>query len=599
MLYEFGTCRVDDTQRVLTRQGQRVPLPPKTFELLLFLVRQPGRAFSKQELLSALWPDAFVEEANLSFQISTLRKAVGDGAADWIETVPKHGYRFAAPVNETAAAAPPRRDLRIPAVAMLVMAAALAAGVAVWKRASPAPPIIHSIAVLPLHDVSPDAKEAWFAEGLTDAIISDLARISALRVTSRQSTVAFQNSVEPIDVIGRRLGADALIEGSAALAGGRVRLTVRLVQAATDRQLWSATYERNLADVLTLQGDVASAVADAVRVVTTADEHNALANRHPVDPDAYMLYLRGNHFFNLRSPDAVVKSIDYYQQAIARDPSFAAAYGGMALSYCLRIEVSPIDQAYGPLRAAAGRALALDPTQVDALVALTQPAFYADRNWREARRQLESILQRYPNHATARLWHGAVLTEVGTIDEAVAARRRALQLDPLANPTNNSMGSVLMQAGRYDEAIAAYKSTLELDPGYADAHGGLGLVYLKMGRRDEGIAEMETCARLSRNSIRMVARLAHAYGLIGRQADGRRLLQALLERSRREWVSPMAVAHAYAGLGDFDQAFARLEDAYTQGTATLIRLKSDPFLDPLKSDPRFADLVRRLNLPWP
>jgi tetratricopeptide (TPR) repeat protein len=186
-------------------------------------------------------------------------------------------------------------------------------------------------------------------------------------------------------------------------------------------------------------------------------------------------------------------------------------------------------------------------------------------------------LQRYPNHATARLWHGAVLTEVGTIDEAVAARRRALQLDPLANPTNNSMGTVLMQAGRYDEAIAAYKSTLELDPGYADAHGGLGLVYLKMGRRDEGIAEMETCARLSRNSIRMVARLAHAYGLIGRQADGRRLLQALLERSRREWVSPMAVAHAYAGLGDFDQAFASLEDAYTQGTATLIRLKSDPF----------------------
>jgi len=599
MLYEFGTCRVDDTQRVLTREGQRVPLPPKTFELLLFLLRHPRRAFSKQELLSALWPDTFVEEANLSFQISTLRKALGDGAADWIETVPKHGYRFAAPLNEAAAAAPPRRALRIAAIAVLATAAVLAAGVAVWKRASPTPPVIQSIAVLPLRDVSPDPKEAWFAEGLTDVVISDVAQISALRVTSRQSTMAFQNSVEPMDVIGRKLGVDALVEGSAALAGGRVRLTVRLVHAATDRQLWSGTYERNLADVLTLQGDVASAVADAVRVAMTADEHKALADRHPVDPDAYMLYLRGNYFFNLRGDEAILKSIEYYQQAIARDPSFAAAYGGMALSYCLRIGVSPIDQAYGPLRAAAGRALALDPTQVDALVARTQPAFYADRNWREARRQLESILQRYPNHVTARLWHGSVLTEVGTMDEAVAERRRALQLDPLANSTNNSMGAVLTQARRYDEAVAAFKNALELDPGYADAHGGLGLVYLKMGRRDEGVAEIETGARLSGNSIRMIARLAHAYGLVGRQADGRRLLQTLLERSRSEWMSPIFVAHAYAGLGDFDQAFARLEDAYARGTATLIRLKSDPFLDPLKSDPRFADLVRRLNLPWP
>jgi len=597
MLYEFGQCRLEDTQRVLTREGQRVPLPPKTFDLLLFLVRGSGRAFSKQELLSALWPDAFVEEANLSFQISTLRKALGDDGTGWVETVPKYGYRFGAPVTAVQVAPPSRRRNAI--VTAVAAVAILTAGVLMWPRVSTTSPVIRSIAVLPLRDTSPDPKEAWFAEGLTDAVISDLARISALRVTSRQSTMEFRNSVEPMDVIGRKLGVDAIVEGSAALADGRVRLTVRVVHAATDRQLWSDSYERGLADILTLQGDVASAVADAVRVAMTADERKSLANRHTVDPDAYMLYLRGNHFFNLRSPEAVLKSIDYYQQAIARDQSFAAAYGGMALSYCLRIEVSPVDQAYGPLRAAAGRALTLDPTQVDAQVALTQPTLYEDRNWRDARRQLESILQHYPNHVTARLWHGSLLTEVGTIDEAVAERRRALQLDPLSNPTNNSMGAVLMQARRYDDAIAAYKNTIELDPGYADPHGGLGLVYLKTGHRDEGIAEMETCARLSRNSIRMVARLAHAYGLVGRQADGFRLLATLQERSRTEWVSPVFLAHAYAGLGDFDQAFARLEEAFTQRNTILMRLKSDPFLDPLKNDPRFAHLVRRLNLPWP
>jgi TolB-like protein/DNA-binding winged helix-turn-helix (wHTH) protein len=325
MQYEFGTYRLDDTQRVLTHGEQRLQLPPKSFDLLLLLVRDAGRAFSKKELLSALWPDAFVEEANLSFQVSTIRKALGD-EAEWIETVPKHGYRFAGAVRQVAPAlgasakAPSRWALRSVIVGLAIAALAVTAGLVMWTRISPPEPLIRSIAVLPLRDASPNPKEAWFAEGLTDAVISDLARVSALRVISRQSTMAFRNSAEPIDVIGRRLGADALIEGSVALVEGRVRMTVRLVHAATDRQLWSATYERTLADVLTLQGDVASAVADEVRATMTADEHKAFANRHAVDPEAYVLYLRATHFFNQRNDADVLKSLDYYQQAIARDP---------------------------------------------------------------------------------------------------------------------------------------------------------------------------------------------------------------------------------------------------------------------------------------
>jgi TolB-like protein/DNA-binding winged helix-turn-helix (wHTH) protein/Tfp pilus assembly protein PilF len=601
MQYEFGKYRLDDTQRVLTRADQRLQLPPKSFDLLLLLVRGSGRAFSKQELLSALWPDAFVEEANLSFQVSTLRKTLGD-ESDLIETVPKHGYRFAGSVTQVepgrSVAAPSRRPRSL-ALGLAILAVALTVGLVTWNRLSPPAPLIRSVAVLPLRDASPDPKEGWFAEGMTDAIISDLARVSALRVISRQSTMAFRNSVEPMDVVGRRLGADALIEGSVALAEGRVRMTLRLVHAATDRQVWSATYERTLADVLALQGDVASAVADEVRAAMTVEEHKAFTNRHAVDPDAYVLYLRATHFFNQRTDDDTLKSIDYYRQAIAHDSSFAAAYGGMALSYSLRVESAPTDQVSGLVRAAAAQALALDPTQPDALVALAQATYLIDRNWRDARRQYDRILQQYPNHVTARSWRGTILTEVAPIDEAIAERRRALQIDPLAGPINNSMGAVLAQARRYDEAIAAFKTTIELDPVYADPHGHLGLVYLKTGRRHEGIAEMETCARLSHESVRMVARLAHTYGLVGRQADGRRLLQTLIDRSRREWVSPLFLAHGYAGLGDFDQAFARLEEAYAGGTPSLMRLKSDPFLDPIKGDARFADLVRRLNLPWP
>jgi TolB-like protein/DNA-binding winged helix-turn-helix (wHTH) protein/Flp pilus assembly protein TadD len=600
MLYEFGKYRLDDTQRVLTRADQRLQLPPKSFDLLLLLVRGSGRAFSKQELLSTLWPDAFVEEANLSFQVSTLRKTLGE-ESDLIETVPKHGYRFAGPVRQvepdTSLAALPRRPPLL-VVGLAIAAVALTVGLVTWSRLSPPAPVIHSIAVLPLRDTSPNPQEGWFADGLTDAVTSDLARVSALRVISRQSTLAFRNSADPMEAIGRRLGADALIEGSVALVDGRVRMTLRLVHAATDRQLWTGTYERKLADVLALQADVASTVAEEVRAAVTADEHNAFTNRQTVDPEAYVLYLRGIHFFNERTAAATQTSIDNFQQAIARDPSFAAAYGGLALSYSLRVEGASTDKVASLARAATAKALALDPTQPDALVVLAQSTFLIERNWREALRQYDRILQQYPNHVTARSWRGSILTEVAPIDEAIAERRRALQIDPLSNPVNNSMGAVLAQAKRYDEAIAAFKTTIALAPAYGDPHGQLGFAYLKTGRRDEGIAEIETCARLD-GSVRMEARLAHAYGLVGRQNDARRLLRDLFDRSQKESVSPVWFAHVYAGLGDRDQAFAKLEETYAQGAQYLMRLKSDPLLDPIKGDPRFADLVRRLNLPWP
>jgi len=624
----FGVFEFDPETGDLWKSGRHVRLADQPRQVLRTLVSRPGELVSREELRRALWPDdTFVDfETGLNVIINRIRQALDDSASTprYIETFTRRGYRFIAPIGAaptpeaaTAGASASagtahdtsesmtRQRVRIGRSATIALLGLAAAGTIVgfvaWQGAWGAArvPLIRSVAVLPLRDVSPDPKEAWFAEGMTDAVITDLGRISALRVISRQSTKTLRDSPDSLDAISRKLGADALIEGSAALANGRVRLTVRLVHGATDRQLWTGTYERPLSDVLTLQGELAQAVADAVRITVTADQQKALAGRRPVAPEAYMLYLRAGHFFNLRGTENVRKSVDYYQQAFARDPGFAAAYGGLALSYCLLIGTVPADDAFRPVKAAAAQALALDPTQADALVAMSQAAFYADRDWRAAKRMLSGILHQYPNHATAHLWYASVLTEIGPLEEAITERRRALTLDPLAIATIKSLGEVLLQTGGYAEAVTAFRSALELDPDYAEGHGWLGFAYLKMGHREEGIAELERSAQLSNNSSPMVAWLAHAYGLVARHADGHRLLQTLANRSRTEWVSPMHFARVHAGLGEFDRAFAYLDDAYTRGSPALIRLKSDPLLDPLKGDPRFAALVRRLNLPWP
>jgi tetratricopeptide (TPR) repeat protein len=405
----------------------------------------------------------------------------------------------------------------------------------------------------------------------------------------------FGDSREPLAEIARQTGADAIIEGSVGLVQGRVRMTARLVHGASDRQLWSASYERPVEAVPELQSELASAVAQAVHLTVRGGNRAGAAGR-AVDSEAYILYLRGRHFFNLRGREAVEKAIGYFQQAIARDASFAAAYGGLALSYCLLIESQPAFEVYPRVRQAAVQALALDPEQSDALLAMTQVTFYSDRDWRKARRDFDRLLERDPNHALARLWYGSLLTAIGPLDDALAERQRALRLDPLSVAASNSLAVVLMQLGRYDEAVHNFKNAIEVAPDYADAYGWLGTTYIRMGRHEEGVVLLQRCAALSHDHARMVARLAHGYGLAGRAADGRRLVAALTERARTQWVPPIYFAYAFAGLGDRDRAFARLEEAVTTD-GMIMRIKFDPLLDPLKSDPRFTALLRRLSLP--
>ena len=309
------------------------------------------------------------------------------------------------------------------------------------------------------------------------------------------------------------------------------------------------------------------------------------------------LYLRGRHFFNLRTQTAVWKSLDLYQQAVDRDPTFAGAHAAIALSAVLIGEFRPPQEVAARVKIAAERALELDASQVDAQVALaaTGPL---DRHPAEKVRAWQRILERHPSHVTGHLWYGTLLEDLGRSEEALVERRRAVALDPLSPIANLSLGTTLAQLGRHDEAIRSLHRALEIQPDYADAHGWLGWIYLKAGRQAEGLAELEVAARPG-DQPRLIARYAHALGLVGRPDEARKLLQVMETHEGERFVSPMYFAHVYAGLGERDLAFARLEQTYRQGGRALLRIKSDPLLQPLHDDARFESMVRRLHLPWP
>jgi TolB-like protein/DNA-binding winged helix-turn-helix (wHTH) protein len=609
--YEFDGFRLDLRRRLLLRAGEPVAIKPKALDTLVVLVEHRDRVVEKEELMNRLWPDTAVEEANLTQNVFVIRKALGEapGEQKFIATAARRGYRFVADVREVFEEedAPLLQLPRKRRTLMLVSlgALALAIGLTVTLMRDNAGPSvttrIDSIAVLPFRSLSTDSDRRYFADGMTEAVISDLTAISSLRVISAQSSMKYKASEKLLPEIARELSVAGIVEGSVASQAGRVRLTVRLVHAPTDRSLWTASYDRDAGDILALQGELARAVAAAVHVAVTADEHAALATRRPVDPEAYDLYLRARHLFELRSEESLRKSIAYYQQAIARDPTFAAAHAGMALTY------APFAYfGYGPgsdigprVKAAAEKALAIDPTLVDAHVALAAFTVLFEWDWVGGERAWRQILQRSPNHPTARQWYGFLLERVGRLDEALAERRRALQVDPLSPATSVAFAGTLQSMGRHDEAIEAFRRTLDLDSSLLLVHAGIAESYLAKGMAREAVAQLEAGGGPKEDGKPLSAELGNVYGRVGRPADARRILQTLERRARERYVSPMSLAYVHAGLSEKDAAFARLEQAYEERNPKLVGIRIDSMLDPLRDDPRFAALVRRMKLPWP
>ncbi len=457
--------------------------------------------------------------------------------------------------------------------------------------------VINSVAVLPLENLSHDPEQEYFADGMTEALITDLAQIRSLRVISRTSVMRYKATRTSLPEIARTLKVDAVLEGSVLRSGQRVRITAQLIQATTDRHLWAKTYERDMRDVLALQSEVASAIAEEVKVKLTPQEQTRLASSRPVDREAYEAYLKGRYYWNKRTGEALKRAIDYFQQAIDKEPSYALAYSGLADSYALLpiYGDSPPKASLARARAAAMKAVQIDGTVAEAHASL---GFILPRDgfdWTGAEREFKRALELNPNYATAHDWYGSsYLSYLGRHTEAITETKRAQELDPLSLMVNRDLGLSLYTARRYDEAVEQYRKTLEIDPNFWVAHLYLAKAYVQKGMYEEALAELRQTREVS---IEPRAEIAYTYAISGKRRQATRVLTELLELAKGQYVPPYHIAIIYAGLGDNNQAFAWLEKAYEERDVSLLWIKVEPRLDNLRPDPRFAELLRRLRFP--
>ncbi len=461
-----------------------------------------------------------------------------------------------------------------------------------------ASPRIESLAVLPLANLSADPGQEYFADGMTDALITDLGKVSALRVISRTSVMRYKGTKKPAQEIARELHVDAILEGTVIRAGDRVRVTANLIEASPERHLWSESYERDLHDVLALQDDIALSIAREIKVKLTPREKVQLASARAVNPEAYQLYLQGRYYWNRRSPEAIKKALEYMNQAIAKDPNYALAYAGLADCYLVLAESGQIsgEEAYTKAKAAAQRALELDSTLAEAHAALATLREFHDYDWAGAEAEYKRAIDLNPNYATGHQWFGVHLTALGRLDEARQQYEIARGLDPLSLQIQVNLASLYSAARQFDRAIDEYRKIAEMDPNFSTAHFSLAVVYYLKRMYPEAAAE-ERKGLLLNNEPEAAA----LYENVTDEASYRRAVERGIARRKEEsktrYVSPFDLANLYLRLGDKEQALAWLEKAYQEHASGLEYLKVRPLYDPLRSDLRFQDLLRRLHFP--
>ncbi len=619
-LIHFGVFELDMRAGELRKKGVRVKLQEQPFQILVMLLEHPGQVVTREGLHQKLWPEGtFVDfEHGLNAAVNRLRDALDDSPENsrFVETLPRRGYRFIAPV-EGVSVSPPARTLRAswarPAwgVGLTLMALAVLVGMNVGGLrdrllGGPAPEEITSIAVLPLENLSGDPEQDYFADGMTEALITELSKISALRVISRQSVSQFKGTNKPLPEIARELDVDAVVEGSAVHVGpavggtsDRVRISAQLIQAVPERHLWAESYERDLRDVLALQSEMARAIAREVKATLTPEEEARLASARPVNPEAYEAFLKGRYFYHKRTEEGLRKGLEYYQQAIAKDPTYAPAHLGAADSYLVMAgwALIPPTEAYVKARAAVMKALEIDETLGHAHSNLAGIRYEYEWDWLGAEREFKRALELNPNRVGIHRYHAEFLSFMGRHTEAIAEAERAHELRPLQLITYTMVGITLHNARQYDQAIEQCQEVLELDPNFVPALYYLGRAYEQKGQYEEAITHLAEARRISGASSRMAAGLAHAYALSGRRADAQQILDELTRRPSQSYVSPYEVGIVFVGLGDGEQALTWLDRAVEERDTYAVHLKVDPRLDPLRSDPRFHSLLRRMNFP--
>jgi TolB-like protein/DNA-binding winged helix-turn-helix (wHTH) protein/Flp pilus assembly protein TadD len=635
----FGTFEVSFQSGEVRKSGLRIRVQQQPMKLLEVLLEHPGEVVTREELRSRVWPNESFGDFDqaLNIAIGKLRSALGDSAENtrFIETLPKRGYRFIADVSVVDADAQTRKQLQSAAGGLpgpehktepghepqggalavapkrgvwlfrpVIVALALALSLSilsVWRFRSRVgePTGIRSLAVLPLENLSGDASQNYFADGMTDELITDLAQISALRVISRTSVMAYKGARKPLPQIARELNVDAVVEGSVLRSGEQVRITAQLIEASSDKHLWSHSYEGELRETLALQSRVASAIADQIRINLTPQEQAALKNVKIVNPEAYESYLKGRYFWNKRTADGLKAALAYFKQAIEEDPKYAQPYSGSADTYALlgdwQYAVMTPKEAFPEAKAAALKALELDSTLGEAHNSLAFALDGFDWDFDAADKEFRRAIELNPGYATAHHWYAWHLSLLGRFDEAIAEMKKAQNLDPLSLIINADLAELLGLAHSYDDSIRQSLKTIEIDPNFALAHNQLAQAYLQKHMYVEAVAELQKAVTLSGDSPTCIANLARAYVASGKRSEAIKLLGDLKKRSSTGYSNASEIAMIYASLGDTDQAMNWLEKGFEERFNPGVLLR--PGFDPLRSDPRFKNLVRRIGLP--
>ena len=619
----FGTFELDLRAGELRKSGVLVKLQHQPFQLLQILLESHGKVVSREELRQRLWPaGVHVDfDRSLSKAILKLRDALRDDASSprFIETLPRVGYRFIAQIetpdgqskaavtapaggaSESAASAAGERQIRSsrrgwwPGAAIVLLAAVLpillrVGWIELQKRLKGQSTHITSLAVLPFENLSGDSAQEYLADGFTADLTASLARIGAIRVTSRTSAIRFKSAKKPLAEIARELNVAGVVEGTVVRMGTKLRVTVRVVEASTDKSLWAGTFEREQRDLMALQSEVAKDIAREIQITLSPRERMQIEHSRPVDPDVYQLYVRGRFFWEKRTEADLRKAIDYFRRAIDLDPTYAPAWAGIAHAYAPLLVQGFASQEEGakPLRAAAVRAQELDDSLPEAHLALAAAATQV-WDWPGAEREHLRAIELNPNYSIAHLWYGYSLEAAGRFSEDLRERQRAYEIDPLNVVIGVALAQALAFSGEKERAKAQYLKTLELFPDSPFVHEELGVFFEGEGQYGLAIQEFKRAGPAHA--------LAHAYAVSGKRSEAMQILDKMKEASTQHYLAPFKFAIVYAGLGEKERALDWLERAYQVTDHQLLRVKVDPRLNPLHSEPRFKDLLRRLNFP--
>jgi eukaryotic-like serine/threonine-protein kinase len=459
---------------------------------------------------------------------------------------------------------------------------------------------IQSLAVLPLEDLSRDSTQAFFADGMTDQLITDLAQIRALRLISRSSVMRYRGGGKSAPEIARELHVDAVVTGTVQRSGDKVRIAAQLIPEATGQVMWAKGYDGELSDILSLQARIAQSIADEIKIEVRADERARFSGARQVDPDAHEAYLKGRYYWNKRTPENLKKAVGYFQQAIDIDPTYPLAYAGVADCYAVlgswEVGAMAPRDAFPKAKAAARKALEIDSSLGEAHASLAFALHNYDWDWDGAEREFKRALQLNPSYATGHHWYSHFLTGMGRAEASHAEAVRALELDPLDMITNIHLGWHYLYAGQSDEAIRQFRIPLEMDSTWMGSHFYLGWAYTHRGNFTDAIAELQTAVKLLNRAPWGLTMLGYAYAKAGKRAEARQIIAELAEKARERYVSSYEIAVIYVGLGENDRAYQWFDKAYDERSGWLPYLEVEPRLAPLRSDPRFRELVRRVGL---